>query len=219
MTKVKAELDEDYYDSLVKKEKLDTNMNKLPFLQNYLDNGLILGGWNLNPLKRMHKKKRKDLAVVTGYSISGKLQLGNLTPIKIFNLFNDNFGAKLFMPISDTEAILTRKTKSGMRKMYIHLKKEIFLWALKKKNIEIYLHSENKETTLLFMQIVKRFKTKEFVDIYGDRSDFPHSVAVCNMLSDVVYPYYQGYKNVLVILGIEEINHAKLIDLCAKKFT
>lgn len=204
------------YKKIANIENVDINFNNLPFLRKYYDSGLILGGGNIFELKKILRSKKK-VAVISGFSLSGKLQIGNITPIKIFKVINKVHPSKLFMPISDTEATLTRKFNKNSSIMYSNFLTDLTIWGFRLKEEAVYLHSKNKEVSRLFNDLVKKFDTKDFEKIYGTRSNFSHSIAVCNMLADILYPITLNFKNIIIILGIEEINHVRLIKLCFKK--
>ena len=127
------------------------------------------------------------------------------------------FGGKIFIPLSDTEAALTRKTPKNVKEDFNFFKSDLTNWHFNINNSEIYLHSSNKEVSNLFNLIITKLGYKDYKEIYGSKIDLPGIFALSNMLADIFYPFQQGYKKTLVILGVDEIKHAKLAIFASKK--
>lgn len=211
MKKINYFLNKDYPD-IIEKYKIH-RLNRSH--NNLLKNGTILGHWNFEQIYNTIQKKNK-FAVITGFSASGKLHLGNKLSLDIA-FYLEKFGGKIFIPLSDTEAELTRKTPENVKKDFNFLKSDLTRWHFNISNSEIYLHSSNKRVSKLFNLIIKKLEYKDYKEIYGSKIDLPGIFALSNMLADIFYPSQQGYKKTLVILGIDEIKHAKLAIFASKK--
>jgi len=79
------------------------------------------------------------------------------------------------------------------------------------------LHSSNQNVSKLFNIITKNLRFQDFKNIYGPKIDLPRVFALSNMLADIFYPYQEGYEKTLVILGVDEIKHARLANLASQR--
>lgn len=200
------------YPNIIRKykiSKLDRNQ------KNLLKKDAIIGHWNFEQIDNAIQKKNK-FAVIVGFSASGKLHLGNKIALDIA-FYLERFGGKIFIPLSDTEAALTRKTPKNVREEFNFFKSDLARWNFNINNSKIYLHSSNKEVINLFNLIIKKMEYKDYKEIYGSEINLSGIFALSNMLADIFYPYQQGYKKTLVILGVDEIKHAKLAIFASKK--
>jgi tryptophanyl-tRNA synthetase len=204
-------LNEDY-PKMIKRYKINQlNSNE----KNFLKRNTILGHWNFGQIYNSIQK-RDNFAVITGFSASGRLHLGNKLALDLaFCLKNKN--TKLFVPLSDTEAILTRKAPKEVNKEFNYFTSDLKKWNFDLRNSEIYLHSSKKEIAHLVNLIIKKLEYDDFKKIYGSKIDLSGIFALSNMLADIFYPYQQGYKKEIVILGVDEIKHAKLAIFAAEK--
>ena len=200
------------YPEIIRKYKI-LKLNKLQ--KSLIKKDTILGHWNFDPIYNSIKKKEK-FAVVTGFSASGRLHLGNKIALDIA-FYLKNKGGKLFVPLSDTEAILTRENIKEVNKEFNQFTNDLKKWNFDLRNSEIYLHSSKKDIVKLVNLIIKKLEYSDFKKIYGSKISLPGIFALSNMLADIFYPYQQGYKKEIVILGIDEIKHAKLVILTAEK--
>jgi tryptophanyl-tRNA synthetase len=183
--------------------------------KNFLKKDTILGHWNFGPIyKSIQKKKR--FAIVTGFSASGKLHLGNKIALDI-TFYLGKFGGKSFIPLSDTEAELTRKNPINVTDDFNLFKSDLKRWKFNLNRSEIYLHSSNKEVNNLANLIIRKMKYEDYKKIYGSKINLSGIFALSNMLADIFYPSQKGYKKTLVILGVDEIKHARLAILASKK--
>lgn len=211
MIKINYFLNRDY-PGIIKRYKL-SRLNRSQ--ENLLKKETILGHWNFEQIEDIIQKKKR-FAVITGFSASGKLHLGNKMVLDIaFHL--EKFGGKIFIPLSDTEAALTRKTLGNVRGDLNFFKSDMIRWHFNISNSEIYLHSSNKEVSSLFNLIIKKLDYEDYKKIYGSKINLPGIFALSNMLADIFYPFQQGYKKTLVILGVDEIKHARLAIFASKK--
>jgi tryptophanyl-tRNA synthetase len=200
------------YPKLILENKIDSLNPKHLIL---LKEDYFIGHWDFEKIYKSIKKKEK-FAVISGFSASGKLHLGNELVLEtIFDL--KKLGGKIFITLSDTESLLTRKTSKKSNESIDSFKKDLKKWAFDTKNSEIYLHSLNKETIHLLDVIRKKITPEDFKKIYGPEINENKILALSNMLVDIFYPYKKGYKKVLVILGIDEIKHAKLAIYASQK--
>jgi len=211
MKKINYFLNKDYPD-IVKKYKIH-RLNRSQ--NNLLKKDTLLGHWNFEQIDNTIQKKNR-FAVVTGFSASGKLHLGNKIALDVAFCL-ERFSGKIFIPLSDTEAALTRKTPKNIREEFNFFKSDLARWHFNINNSEIYLHSSNKEVSNLFNLIIKKMEYGDYREIYGSEIDLPGIFALSNMLADIFYPFQQGYKKTLVILGVDEIKHARLAIFASKK--
>lgn len=204
-------LNKDYL-KIIKRYKINQlNSNE----KNFLKRDTVLGHWNFGQIDNSIPKKDK-FAVITGFSASGKLHLGNKIALDTAFYF-EKFGGKIFIPLSDTEAELTRKDQINKTDDFNLFKSDLKRWEFNLNKLEIYLHSSNKEVNNLTNLIIKKMEYKDYKEIYGSGINLSGIFALSNMLADIFYPYQRGYKKTLVILGVDEIKHAKLAILASKK--
>lgn len=211
MKKIYLEKD---YKKIKRKYNLQGINYKINSLKVFIKNELILGHWNFD--RTIKNIKTKELAIVTGFSLSGKLHLGNKLSIDIANALSKQ-GAKLFIPISDTEAILTRKSSKMVNKNFYISTKDLVKIGIDNRKTEIYLYSDNKKVQRLLLKFLKNLRISDFKQIYGRNIDLPAIFAISNMITDIFYPFEKGYKQVVVVLGVDEIKHAQLVRLLSKK--
>ena len=200
------------YPKIIKRYKitqLDSNEN------NFLKKDTILGHWNFRQIYNSIQKKKR-FAIVTGFSASGRFHLGNKIALDVA-FYLGKFGGKIFIPLSDTEAELTRKNPINVKDDFNLFKSDLKRWQFNLNKSEIYLHSSNKEVDNLTNLIIKKMEYGDYKKIYGSRINLPGIFALSNMLADIFYPFQEGYKKTLVILGVDEIKHAKLTILASKK--
>jgi len=202
------------YNKIKRKYNIQKVNFKISPLDKFIKNELIIGHWNFD--KAMKNIKKKDLAIVTGFSLSGKLHLGNKLTIDIANSLSKQ-GAKLFIPISDTEAILTRKSPEIINENLNMFIRDLIKIGIDIRKTEIYLHSNNKKVQYLLLKFLKILRIYDLKRIYGEKIDLPTIFAISNMMVDVFYPLENGYKQVVVVLGVDEIKHAQLVKLLSRR--
>lgn len=183
--------------------------------KNLLKKDTIIGHWNFGQIYHLIQKKKR-FATITGFSTSGKLHLGNKLSLDVA-FYLGKFGGKIFIPLSDSEAELTRKSPINVTEDFNLFKSDLKRWQFNLNNSEIYLHSSNKEVNNLVSLIIKKMEYKDYQEIYGSEINLSGIFALSNMLADIFYPSQKGYKKTLVILGVDEIKHAKLAILASKK--
>lgn len=202
------------YNRIKKKYHLKKINSENRFLNKFIKNESIVGHWNLDG--RINEIRTNKLAVITGFSLSGKLHLGNKLALDIANSFSKK-GARLFIPISDNEAILTRNPPKVINRYFKAFIKDFKKSDISLRKSEIYLHSDNKKVQSLLLKILRVLKYSDFKRIYGKNIDLPEIFAISNMMADVFYPFDKGYRQAVVILGIDEIKHAQLIMFLSKE--
>ena len=202
------------YNRIKKKYNLKKINSENRFLNKFIKNESIVGHWNLNG--KTNDVRTNKLAVITGFSLSGKLHLGNKLALDIANSFSKK-GAKLFISISDSEAILTRNSPKVINTYFNAFTKDLTKSDISLRKAEIYLHSDNKKVQSLLLKILRILKYSDFKRIYGKNIDLPEIFAISNMMADVFYPFDKGYRQAVVILGIDEIKHAESIIFLSKK--
>jgi tryptophanyl-tRNA synthetase len=211
--KNKIYLEKDY-EKIKKKYNIQNINPKNKFLNKFIKNEFIVGHWNLD--KTAKNLRVKDLAIVAGLSLSGKLHLGNKLVIDIANDLARE-GTKLFIPISDTEAILTRKPQKDINKNFNVFLKDLIKCGVDIKRAEIYLHSDNKRVQYLLLNLLRNLKISDFERIYGKNIDLPEIFAISNMIADVFYPFEKNCRQIAIILGVDEIKHAELIRFLSQR--
>lgn len=211
--KNKIYLEKDY--GAIKKKYNIQNLNsENEFLNKFVKNEFIIGHWNLDKITK--NLRMKELAIVTGFSLSGRLHLGNKLVIDVANSFVRDW-TKLFIPISDTEAILTRKPQKNINKSFNVFLKDLIKCGVDIKGAEIYLHSNNKRVQYLLLNLLRNLKISDFKRIYGKNIDLSEIFAVSNMMADVFYPFEKNFKKIVIILGVDEIKHAELIRFLSRR--
>ena len=211
MNKINYFLNKDY-PNIIKKYKISQLNSKE---KNLLKKDTILGHWNFGQIDHLIQNKKR-FAIVTGFSASGKLHLGNKIALDIA-FYLGKFGGKIFIPLSDTEAELTRKTPINVTDDFNLFKSDLKRWQFNLNNSEIYLHASNKEVNNLVSLIIKKMEYKDYQKIYGPKINLSGIFALSNMLADIFYPSQKGYKKTLVILGVDEIKHSRLAILASEK--
>jgi tryptophanyl-tRNA synthetase len=200
------------YPSIRRKYKISQLNSKE---KNLLKKDTILGHWNFKQIYHSIQNKKR-FAIVTGFSASGKLHLGNKIALDVA-FYLKKLGGKVFIPLSDTEAELARKTPINATDDFNLFKSDLKRWEYNLNNSKIYLHSSNNEVRKLVSLIIKKMEYKDFLKIYGPKINLSGIFALSNMLADIFYPSQKGFKKILVILGVDEIKHARLAVLASEK--
>lgn len=86
---------------------------------NFIKRNLLIGHDNFKRWINKAKKKKK-VALISGFMTSGFLHLGSLTVLKQMAYYQKKYNADVIIPIADLEAMCVRKNKRILKKVITH---------------------------------------------------------------------------------------------------
>lgn len=178
---------------------------------------LIIGHDNFDAWLKSAKKNKK-VALVSGFMTSGKFHVGSLVVLRQMAYYQERYNARLFIPIADLEAICVRKTdEREVKKVLVEFLAHFHAAGIDINKCDIYLQSRNLDVLRQASIFTKHFKNKDFKRVYSRDLTIGEAFSSLVMVSDILYPQLLGYKNTLITLGIDEINHFILVKEIVKK--
>jgi tryptophanyl-tRNA synthetase len=204
------------YESLRKLFSLQKFNFKLKKQPNFVKNNLIIGHEHFEKWLRASSKGKA--ALVSGFMPSGTPHLGTLTIFKQMAYYQKEYGAKVYIPIADLEAIYVRH--SGLKQVKrntITILAHLAAAGVDIENSVVYFQSQNFDTLRETFFLIGLVSKEELDKIYWKNVSVFYSVSGLLMVSDILYPLAHRYSSVLVTLGIDEISHIKLVSKIAEK--
>ncbi len=220
--------------AIVDYEKLTEQFGIKPFdeFKKEIDNphilmkrGVIFGQRDYGRiLKAM--REGNDFAVVSGMMPSGKMHIGHKMIVDQLIWYQEN-GADIYIPIADLEAYSARGIEfEQSRELAIdeYLTNYIALGLdFKKKDINVYLTSENQMVTDLAYILAKKVTFNEMKAIYGftGSTNMSHLYAPLIQVADILHPQLEecgGPKPTVVPVGPDQDPHIRLTRDIADRF-
>jgi tryptophanyl-tRNA synthetase len=190
-----------------------------------MERGIIFGHRDYGRIiKAMGEKK--DFAVVSGMMPSGKMHIGHKMIVDQI-IWYQKKGADIYIPIADMEAYSARGVSfEESRKLAIseYLTNYIALGVdFKKKNISVYLQSENKTVEDLAYILAKKVTFNEMKAIYGfsGSTNLAHIYVPLIQVADILHPQIKecgGPKPTVVPVGPDQDPHIRLTRDIAERF-
>mgnify|MGYP001564583241 FL=1 len=189
---------------------------------NFIKRHLIIGHDNFDVWLKKAKSGKK-VALVSGFMTSGFLHLGSLTVLMQMAYYQKRYGAEVFIPIADLEAMCVRKTSSSeIRAILTDFLAHFYAAGLDMKKTKIYLQTKNLEILRKASLLTAKIDFSDLEKIYDRRLNFGEAFSSLVMAADILLPQEKGYEATLITLGIDEICHfilvKKLISLLGKEF-
>jgi tryptophanyl-tRNA synthetase len=189
---------------------------KLKNEPNFVKNNLIIGHEHFE--KWLHASSKGKAAVVSGFMPSGIPHLGTLTIFKQMAYYQKEYNAKLYIPIADLEAIYVRHlSMKEVKRNTITVLAHLAAAGVDIKNSVVYFQSQNFDTLRETFYLIGLVSRGELDKIYWKNVDIPFSISGLLMVSDILYPLAHKYNSVLVMIGIDEISHIKLVSKLAER--
>ncbi len=220
--------------SIVDYEKLKKQFGIKPFaycmkeIKNphpLMSRGIIFGHRNYKQITNAIKEG-KNFAVVTGMMPSGKMHIGHKMIVDQLIWYQEN-GAEIYIPIADMEAYSARGVDfETSRQLAIseYITNYLALGLnLEKKNLHIYLQSENKMVIDLAYKLARKVNLSEMKAIYGfsTSTNLAHLYAPLIQVADILHPQlreYDGPKPTVVPVGPDQDPHIRLTRDIAERF-
>ena len=220
--------------SIVDYEKLKKQFGIKPFtdcigeIKNphpLMSRGIIFGQRNFQQIVNAIKEG-KNYAVVTGMMPSGKMHIGHKMIVDQLIWYQRN-GAEIYIPIADMEAYSARGMNfETSRELAIseYITNYIALGLnFEKKNIHIYLQSENKIVNDLAYKLARKVNLSEMKAIYGflTSTNLAHLYAPLIQVADILHPQLgecDGPKPTVVPVGPDQDPHIRLTRDIAERF-
>ena len=216
------------YDKLTKQfgiksfEEFEKEIENPHFL---MKRGIIFGHRDYGRIVKAMREK-KDFAVVSGMMPSGKMHIGHKMIVDQI-IWYQKKGADIFIPIADMEAYSARSVDfEQSRKLAVteYLTNYIALGVnFKKKNISVYLQSENKTVEDLAYILAKKVTFNEMKAIYGfsGSTNLAHIYVPLIQVADILHPQIKecgGPKPTVVPVGPDQDPHIRLTRDIAERF-
>ncbi|MGO9386818.1 MAG: tryptophan--tRNA ligase [Methanobacterium sp.] len=220
--------------SIVDYEKLKEQFGIKPFtycmkeIKNphpLMSRGIIFGHRNYKQITNAIKEG-KNFAVITGMMPSGKMHIGHKMIVDQLIWYQEN-GAEIYIPIADMEAYSARGVDfESSRQLAIseYITNYLALGLnLEKKNLHIYLQSENKMVIELAYKLARKVNLSEMKAIYGfsTSTNLAHLYAPLIQVADILHPQlseYNGPKPTVVPVGPDQDPHIRLTRDIAERF-
>lgn len=184
--------------------------------ENFLKNQLIIGHEFFGTW--LKAARRGEAALVSGFTPSGIPHLGTLCIFKQMAYYQKKYGAKIYVPIADLEALYVRDTKPAMIETNtINLLAHLAASGVNLKKAIIYMQSGNIQTLLKTFQLANLTNKFDLNAIYSRDISLSYTLSAILMASDILLPLDHGNRSTLVTLGIDEIGHIKLVSKLAKE--
>ncbi len=167
-----------------------------------------------------------NFAVVTGMMPSGKMHIGHKMIVDQLIWYQKN-GAEIYIPIADMESYSARGIDfETSRKLAIteYITNYIALGLdFKKKNLKIYLQSENKMVEDLAYKLARKVNLSEMKAIYGfsTSTNLAHLYVPLIQVADILHPQLEecgGPKPIVVPVGPDQDPHIRLTRDIAERF-
>jgi tryptophanyl-tRNA synthetase len=168
----------------------------------------------------------KEFAVVSGMMPSGKMHIGHKMIVDQL-IWYQKKGADIYIPIADMEAYAARGIdfeESKELAISEYLTNYIALGLdVKKKNISIYLTSQNQKVTDLAYRLAKKVTFNEMRAIYGfsGSTNPAHMYVPMIQVADILHPQLSecgGPKPTVVPVGPDQDPHIRLTRDIAERF-
>lgn len=160
-------------------------------------------------------KKGEKSAIVSGLNPSGTLQLGHKIVFDTNRLFQKEYGIPVFIPLSDDESYVAKKTNSRMDavKHGVGLIIDILAFGFDPKLTKVVFDFYFTDIFSTAMTLSRHVTMSEIKAVYGYQNDenvglhfYPNVQSAHVLLPQINY----GIKNVLVPIGPDEDSHLRL---------
>ena len=167
-------------------------------------------------------KKGSKSAIVSGFNASASMHIGHISVFDTNLFFQKEFGAKMFIPISDDESYVSLKVKTQEEalKNSIILAKMMLAYGFDTKNTNIIIDQLYTNIYNFAIKLSRGITLSEIRAVYGHTPDqnvglhFYPSIQSAHIL----LPQEHGIKNVLVPIGPDEDAHLRVCRDLAEKF-
>ncbi|MBI2543128.1 MAG: tryptophan--tRNA ligase [Candidatus Aenigmarchaeota archaeon] len=204
-------------------EKIDIYLKQMKNLDVLYRRGIVFGHRDFGLIFDAIKNK-KPFAVLTGFNPSGPLHLGNLMILKEALFFQKN-GADVFIPISNDETFVFRKSdtlEQATKTAYEHVIPSIIALGFDNKKTKIFIDTEFKKMYELAVKISTKTTFSSVKAIFGFTNDTnPGQIFYSIMQSaSILMPQlneFGGPKPTVINIGVDQDPYMRLVRDIADK--
>ena len=169
-------------------------------------------------------KNKKRFAVLTGFNPSGPPHLGNLLFLKQA-LFFQSCGAEVFIPISNDETYVFRKSESlekATKNAYEHVLPDIIALGFKKSKTHIFISTKDPRIYELAVKLSAKTTFSTIKAIFGFNNETNPGAIFYSMIQSahILLPQLEdfgGPKPTVVPIGIDQDPYMRLSRDLAEK--
>jgi len=168
-------------------------------------------------------KKGEKCAILSGLNASGSLHLGHKAVFDTNLYFQEKYGLKVFIPISDDESYVSGKVKDqkeALENSY-QLAKELLAYGFNPKKTIFIIDQIYTKIYNLAIKLSKKITLSEIKATYGYKNEDNPGLYFYPAIQSahVLFPQDEyGIKNVLVPIGPDEDAHNSVINRHSMKF-
>jgi len=216
------------YENLVEQFGIKPFKNMLNDIKNphiLMKRGIIFGQRDYGKIVKAIREG-SDFAVATGMMPSGKMHIGHKMIVDQLVWYQKK-GADIYIPIADLESYSAREIEfEESRKLAVseYITNYIALGLdFTKKNVHVYLQSENKIVQDLAYILGRRVNLNEMKAIYGfnGSTNISHLYVPLVQVADILHPQLEecgGPKPTVVPVGPDQDPHIRLTRDIAERF-
>lgn len=178
----------------------------------------IIAGLNIHEeLVSTLKSSPQDVQIISSYDTAGPLHFGNALVLRQLKAFL-NMGCRVRIPLVDAEAVAVRGLTPDQA---VRMAEETMIPVLNKAGFEkadIYVRSKVSGIANYMAQLSVAVSKEDQEEIYGHEMDFAKLYSNLYMAADLLRPQLEeGRQHTLVIYGIDEAPHMKVVNQIADK--
>lgn len=204
-------------------EKTDSYLKQMKNLDVIYRRGIVFGHRDFGRIFDAIKNK-KSFTVLTGFNPSGPLHLGNLMILKEALFFQKN-GADVFIPISNDETYVFKKTETlekATKNAYEYVIPDIIALGFDPKKTKIFVSTQLAKVYELAVKISTKTTFSSIKAIFGFTNDANPGQIFYSIIQSahILFPQlkeYGGPKPTVVNIGIDQDPYMRLVRDIADK--
>jgi len=171
--------------------------------------------------------KKEPFAIISGLSPTGPLHFGHKAIFDELLWFQKNFGAEIYIPITNDEAYVVNKMdslKDSLKCAYEEVIPGIIAFGFDPKKTKLFVDSDYKDIYNVAMQVSKNLSLRVVKRTFGFEEEIDNPGALfyrgAIQLSQIILPQlkeFGGPKPTLVLAGIDQHPYILLSRDVAKK--
>jgi tryptophanyl-tRNA synthetase len=204
-------------------ENIRLYLKKMKKLPPIYTRGIVFGHRDFGRIYEAIKNKKK-FAVLTGFNPSGKLHLGNLLFLNQA-LFFQNLGGDVFIPISNDETYVFKKTKKieeATKNALENVIPDIIALGFKEKKTKIFISTQQSKVYRLSVELSTKTTLSAIKAIFGfkDSTNPGQLYYTIVQAAHILFPQlkeFDGKKPVVVPIGLDQDPYVRLTrDMAVK---
>lgn len=170
-------------------------------------------------------KQGKRTAIVSGFQPSSPMHFGHLMTFQANLFFQRSYGVEVFIPISDDETYVTKKTETQEEALE-NAKKvsaQIIALGFRKKLTRMFIDSQYTKIYNFALKLSRSYTLSLIKDAYGftDSTNPGLMFYPCVQAAHLLMPQleeFNGPKQTLVLIGIDQDVYVRIARDIAEKF-